>query len=88
MMVEFPHKLNINNGIVKRYNTVEKGESNWWWVWYDGEYLPTSTVVHKLNDLTDENIKLQAENEVLKSRIKELTSQLTEYWENGVSDKK
>ena len=47
------------------YTTVEKGEPNWWWVWYDGNYLSTYEVTHRLNEMT---VKL----EELKEKNKEL----------------
>lgn len=50
---------------MKLYNTVEKGESNWWWVWYDGEYLRTSEVVRRLNELTLEVEELKEKNKEL-----------------------
>ena len=61
---------------ITRFNTVEKGEPNWWWVWSDGKYLRTYEVVTllneytlKINDLIKENQELKKENNILKKRV-------------------
>ena len=51
---------------VKMFTTVEKGEPNWWWVWYDGKYLRTYEVVTLLNEYTLKINDLIKENEELK----------------------
>lgn len=55
---------------MKMYTTVEKGEANWWWVWYDGNYLSTYEVVHRLNEMTLELEELREKNKELDIKIK------------------
>lgn len=59
---------------MKMYTTVEKGEPNWWWVWYDGNYLSTYEVTHRLNEMTVELEELKEKNKELNIRNLDLIS--------------
>ena len=56
------------------YTTVEKGEPNWWWVWYDRNYLSTYEVVHRLNEMTVELEELKEKNKELDIKNLDLIS--------------